>query len=508
MTLFGLDLNASRARAVGAALGEFPLTVPLDPPEAELPLWISLEQRTPAVGRAGLRVCRRLPHRVGHGFLPALGQPDDTGRQWLQGPHRLDGEDALELVLRQAQPALRAGRGVVLAVPDYLSVPQIELLHALAARAGLPVLGSLSVALANALAAFAEQAWFGTVVVLDADEHALTVTALQDANGNAHLLARAVLPALGLGAWNARLLNALADCCILQSRRDPRDCPAAEQSLFDQLEGIIDACRQGRMESVVFQTEHWFQNVVLQPEQTVAFCAPLVQQVLLELTRLFRLSWPKGPPRVLLLTAAVGRLPGLVPALQACMDSWERSSIPEKSTGLAAEEDFGEGLLGADGPGEPQAVVVLSPDAAARGAHTIAAHFQRGDLPHRHLDVVAPLPLPQPPDAGPARLQYQGQDFLLRERAITLGRQSDCDLVFDRARYPHVSPRHCEILYDPEVYLLRDLSREGTWVNDRPVVETVQLRPGDWIRLGVDGPVLRFLGQPAPVVGPWAVASG
>jgi pSer/pThr/pTyr-binding forkhead associated (FHA) protein len=43
--------------------------------------------------------------------------------------------------------------------------------------------------------------------------------------------------------------------------------------------------------------------------------------------------------------------------------------------------------------------------------------------------------------------------------------------------------------------VLRDASREGTWVNDQPVTGPVLLRPGDWIRLGPDGPVLRFLGQ-------------
>jgi pSer/pThr/pTyr-binding forkhead associated (FHA) protein len=122
---------------------------------------------------------------------------------------------------------------------------------------------------------------------------------------------------------------------------------------------------------------------------------------------------------------------------------------------------------------------------------------------------MAPLPMPQPHDAGPARLQYQGQDFVLRARSIVLGRHTDCDLVFDRARYPHVSPHHCEIVYDPSVYVLRDLSREGTWVNDRPVSDPVQLRPGDWIRLGPGGPVLRFLGQPDPATRePWTVNSG
>ena len=35
----------------------------------------------------------------------------------------------------------------------------------------------------------------------------------------------------------------------------------------------------------------------------------------------------------------------------------------------------------------------------------------------------------------------------------------------------------------------------GTFLNESPTEPTVPLRPGDWIRLGSNGPLLRFLGQ-------------
>jgi hypothetical protein len=492
MNHVGLDLNASRARGVAGRVGDFPTTLPLASPAAELPLCLHLGDGAPVLGAAGLGLCRRQPHQVYRSFLPALGEPADAGRRWLTRPHQLDAGQALGLVLHQLYQTCRGAAGVVLALPDYLTPVQVDLATILAGQAGLPILGSLSSALALALAAHSEQAWFGTAVVVDLDDHALSLSVVQDTGGHAHLLGHMALPQLGLSAWKGRLLDALADVCILQSRRDPRESSVAEQALFDQLDGILEDSRHGRMMNVVFQTEHWYQNLVLQPEDTIGFCAPLVRQVLAELDRIFQASWPKGSPRTLLLTAAAGLLPGLVPALQSYMGSWE-------TLGAAAdgdtEEDFGLGLLSEGEPGEPEPVIVLSPEAAARGAHAVAAHFQRGDLERRHLDSAAPLPLPQPPEAGPARLQFQGQDYLLCERSFTLGWQPDCDLVFDRARYAHVSPRHCEILYDPEAYQLRDQSREGTWVNDRPVTAPLFLRPGDCVRLGPDGPVLRFLGQ-------------
>ena len=98
---------------------------------------------------------------------------------------------------------------------------------------------------------------------------------------------------------------------------------------------------------------------------------------------------------------------------------------------------------------------------------------------------------------GPARLHFRGKDYLLTGLVFTLGRQLGCDLMFDGALHPDVAPRHCEIVFDHRTYLLKDRSRTGTLVNDRPVHQQLQLHPGDWIRLGPDGPLVRFLGQAA-----------
>jgi hypothetical protein len=44
--------------------------------------------------------------------------------------------------------------------------------------------------------------------------------------------------------------------------------------------------------------------------------------------------------------------------------------------------------------------------------------------------------------------------------------------------------------------MLLDRSRDGTLVNDCLISGSIVLHPGDWIRLGRDGPALRFLGRP------------
>jgi len=493
MTLLGLDVNAGRARAVSGPLGTFPCPVPLDPPAAELPLAIGLDKAVPRVGFSGVRLLRQQPQLVYHNYLAKLKEEPAPERQWLTRPQHMDAAKALGLVFQRLAPICTASQGVVLALPGYLSRPQIDLLLSLCRQARIPLLGSLPAALAGALAAHAEQAWFGAVLVADIDEHALTLTSLNAVEGSAQLLDTHILPNLGMRIWKERLLNTLADCCVRQSRRDPRASPQAEQALYEQLDGVLDACRQGRLVQLAIQGAHWYQNLVVSPEQPPLFCSALVHQVIQEIEAKLAAPWPDGPPGVVLLTASAGRLPGLVPALRAFLQDW----LPPLHEGLRAApppEDFGEALF-RQGPEGAASVLVLSADAPARGAHVVASWFQRGDIPAAHLDTVAPLPLPQPVEAGPPRLHFQGEDYFITEPSFILGRQHGCHVVFDGNTYLSVAPRHCEIIFDHRTFMLCDHSREGTLVNDCPVSGAVVLRAGDWLRLGPDGPVLRFLGQ-------------
>src|SRR5262249_26814130 len=240
----------------------------------ELPLALSLENRHAEVGSAGLSLCRRLPHFVCLDFLGQLG----TDRQWSAGRHRLDAARALGLVFEHVRPTLAAHQGISFTLPAYLSTEQVELAAAIAIRAKLPLLGTLPTPLAAALTAHAEQPWIGAALIADADEHALTWSIVHVEGQGARLAASETWPLLGLRFWRERLLDVLADRCVRQSRRDPRDCGDAEQSLYDQIEGILDVCRSGQMAEAAVQTTQWYQNLIVQPGELAAACASLTRQ--------------------------------------------------------------------------------------------------------------------------------------------------------------------------------------------------------------------------------------
>jgi hypothetical protein len=480
-TLVGFDLDATRIRAVAGPMTGAPRPLALDGSREDLPMALSLQGRSPEVGRAGLALARRSPHLACCNFLPDLG----ASRQWLADRHRLDAGQALALVCLKLQQVCHGSRGIVFAIPPYLSANQVNLLAAAVQSARLPLLGTVSAPLASALAAYAEQPWYGTAVVVDVDDYALSMVTLLAGDGQIQELETRILPALNLRVWKDRLLGAVADRCIQQSRRDPRDSAAAEQCLYDSLDDALDACRQGRTVELVLQTPQWYQNLILQPEEIVQVLAPLSRPVVDALEAIRAATKPDEAPRIVLMTASAGRLPGLVTALQECLADLAPAQEPKAA-------DAGDDLLLED---DEPSLTVLAPDAAARAAHALAARFQRRELPAGHLDHQAPVPPPQAIDAGPARLHFRGQDFLLTRASFILGRQPTCDLVFDSEDYPAVSGWHCEILHEHRGYLLRDRSRHGTLVNDQPIDKQVTLTPGDWIRLGPEGPLLRFLGH-------------
>src|SRR5688572_20776049 len=231
----GIDLTASRARAaLGRAGRNRP--VPLDDPRPDLALGISLEKRAPEVGPAAAAISRKLPHVVCAGYLPHLG----TAQEWKAGRHTLTADAALSLTFDRLRTATAAHDGLGFALPTYLTLQQVAKLTGLADKSKLKVRGTATAPLALA----AERATHylqgqpdetgeaqrparsfnpTTVLIVDADDHALTASVVRISEEEVRSLASGTFPRLGARMWRERLLDALADRCVRLCRRDPRD---------------------------------------------------------------------------------------------------------------------------------------------------------------------------------------------------------------------------------------------------------------------------------------------
>ncbi len=466
MTLVALDVNATRIRVLQGLSPREGRPIPLEGGDPDLPLALNLDGRTPQPGQVGLSVCRRTPHLACVDFLPHLGDR----REWVGPRCRIDAARALGLVFDRVAARIGKHDAAAIALPGYLLSEQRALVRKAAEQSRMKFYGTADTALAAALTAHAQQAWQGPALLADVDDHALTWTVVDVESGFASIVHGESHVPLSLNAWKERLLDTVADACVLRSRRDPRDSAEAEQTLHDQLNSLLLACQEGRPGEVTLKA--WSLQLALNPSEVAGACRPLLERSIAAFESAVDAAAQRGPVRAIVLTSAAARLPGLVAAL-------ERVAVS---------------LAGSDS-GEAAHVRILDPDAVAQAVLDLTRDWQAGTLRPGHLDA-APVLEAQSPAIGPARLNYRGCDHPFRSAVFLLGRDARCcDLVFETAEYPSISGQHCKIVSERGGFVLYDLSRHGTLVNDHPVHEQKALEPGDWIRLGAGGPLLRFLGR-------------
>jgi len=372
----GIDLTASRVRAVAVGGGKVRVLV-LDDPAEELVLAVAGDRRTPEAGHAGAALRRTAPHAVGLGFLPAVGQP----REFPAGRHSLTADTLVELVLAKAgAPIAAETEAAGLVLPSYLTAPQAVRLAALAAKAKVPLKGTAAAALA--VAAHRASAVLtgrpapaaggnviplrpgaigpGAAVVIDADEFALTATVVQVDRGAVRAVAAGHWPHAGLKTWMDRLIDGVSDRCVRVCRRDPRDSADAEQALFEQLDATLDGYRTAGVAALTARIGHWYQDLSEPAEDFEQHTAALARSAAETVREFVTASGVPVPPRVVWLTHAAGRLPGF---------------------GRAVHLHTPEGT----------AVEVLPPGAVAHAAAALVPRWNAGELPRSHLDGSIPL---------------------------------------------------------------------------------------------------------------------
>lgn len=88
------------------------------------------------------------------------------------------------------------------------------------------------------------------------------------------------------------------------------------------------------------------------------------------------------------------------------------------------------------------------------------------------------------------------------KRRVLIGRRSTNDVRFDKNRDLMVSGHHAELYLSGDKLFIHDVgSRNGTFVNDRPLEGPVELQPDDVVTLGVPGAKIQARFELAPPEG-------
>lgn len=377
-TVVGLDVNSGRIRAVGGSPVEaVTRSIPLADDDLQLPMLVALDGRSPLVGWPAYERVRLLPHVVCRDFLANLGKTKER----TESKGALDAGQALAAIAATVRPNLPLGHAAGCVLPGYLTEIQITLFESTMECAGVHIAGSTTAALAIAAT---QNTRFGTALVLDADEHALTWSVVTADGLNARLLAHHGVAGAGQRAWMDRLIDGIADRCIRVCRRDPRDSAAAEQGIFEQVDDALDRISAESTVHIHVRTAHWYQDLKLTPEDFEAMALPVCRLAIDGMRQVATEAHAVAPimarPDLVWITADAGRLPGLVAAVT--------QNVPEST-----------------------AVRLLPADALAAAGCQLADRWLSGDLARGHFASAIPrwdaaAESPRRTDAGRPRTQH------------------------------------------------------------------------------------------------------
>src|SRR5262249_22822787 len=154
---------------------------------------------------------------------------------------------------------------------------------------------------------------------------------------------------------------------------------------------------------IAVRSHQWYETMVFGSQDLAASVVSLRDRATGAFTSLCHAAG-QGPPRVVVLTPAAARLPGVTPALEHYLADLDLAQDVNEV------EDFGAGLLQEEFT--PAHLQVLPPEAVAHATLSLAERLQYGALVRGHIEMAPPMP-PTPPQAGPPRLRFRGVDHPL-----------------------------------------------------------------------------------------------
>jgi hypothetical protein len=417
-------------------------------------------------GRAAFRRARLEPARTSNRFWSEL-RVEDGGRS-SNGRHPGNAALAYAQLSQIWGEHGASADDAVLLVPGTFGPDQLGLLLGIAQECGMPVRAMLD----SALAASVKPYPGSQLLYVDAGLHQITVTPLRQDDNVAVEPVRS-LESAGLAALADLVARRVAQAFVYSTRFDPFHRAETEQHLYDRLADWLDELEtEDSIEVTIPHDGEEFSATVEREDvrqATGGFCRALVQ--LIAQTR------ESDRPLVVQLSHRLAGLPGLDAEL-ARLDDAEILVLP---AGQAARSALSR--LDA---------IVPSGD-EVRLLRRLPWH-DAADVDYRPRPVRVQSPAPADTRAA-THIVYRGIAYPLSRDRLFVGR-AEIDghrtIVIDDQQ-SGISSTHCELRVSDGVLNLRDLSRYGTFVNEKRVAGEISLRPADIIRVGSPGAELQVV---------------
>jgi hypothetical protein len=410
-------------------------------------------------GAAAYAQARLKPRYVSNTYWSKLSlEPGTAGVEGVQSAAELAFAQLDALWKRFSDRATE----IVLVVPAHYSAEQLGLLLGLAQECGMPVRAMVD----SAVAASSKPSSGRQLTYVDAGLHRVSVMPLKQ---GADVAARPelALETSGLLALTDTLARRVAEIFVLATRFDPFRQAESEQQLYDQLPDWLRTLHEhGEAElTLPFAGDEYVAQV--RREQLLGVASGFYRAVV----QLIAQSREAGQSLTVQLSHRLASSPGIVTEL-ARLDDAQVVSLPHGHAARAVLMN-----LGAIDTGKDQVKLLKHLTWREKAVER---------------EVAAPFAQAPQPAAGaerPTHVVYRGIAYPVRPEGLFVGRTAldGRRMIVVDDQQGGVSSSHCEIVVRDGELKLYDLSRHGTFVNEKKVSGETTLHPADIIRIGSPG---------------------
>lgn len=359
----------------------------------------------------------------------------------------------------------------ILVVPDHYSREQLGLLLGLAQECGMPIRAMVNAAVAASTRPHPGQ----QLTYVDAGLHRVSATRLEQGE-NVAATPEQALNGVGLGSLMDLWAKRVAEIFVLQTRFDPFHRAETEQLVYDRLPDWLTALHEDGQAELKLPHAGEEHCVDVRRDQLLGVADGFYRA----LVQLIAQCREAGASLVVQLSHRLLNVPGVVAELTRLDDA----HVVPMASGAAAL-----GALDA----------LDDIDANAGQVKLLKRLSWRGEPVH--LEAASPQEAGPEEEVGknaaqePTHVVYQGVAYSVGGSALVIGREAldgRHTIVLDESQTA-VSRSHCELVHRDGELRLMDLSRFGTFVNEKRVSGETSLRPADVIRIGSPGEELQVI---------------
>lgn len=359
---------------------------------------------------------------------------------------------------------------VLFVVPGYYGREQLGLLLGMAEECGMRVR-----ALVDAAAAASARPYPGRqLVYVDAGLHRVSVTPLSQAEVAVAEREQGI-EATGLANATDLLARWIAERFVLATRFDPFHHARSEQELYDRLPGWLRELHDAESVDLALSYDGEEFTATVERDQLLGVVAGFNRAIV----QLIAQSRRPDTGLVVQVGERLNDLPGLASALTRLDDA----KVVRLTPGHAARS----ALRALDGIEDGGPVRLLK--------HLRWREPAEDEPSGSEATSVAPAEERHAAEAPPTHVVYRGIAYPVNGERLFIGRSpvdGERTIVVDD-RNGGLSRQHCELVFRDGELKLRDMSRYGTFVNERRIAGETVLHTADVIRIGSPGAELQVI---------------